>query len=100
MGVFDNDQVMKLKELLISDYGNPINGEDPNESNSIWGNYLGNIYIWKDNNCIIRLSIKNECFCKRAESYSPDDYKEHPKGGRYGRLTIYNNGTPKFYLND
>ncbi len=98
--VFDNDQVMKLKELLIADYGKPSKGDDSSESNSIWGNSLGNIYIWKKNNFLIKLSIKNECFCKKAEEYSPKKYKERPKGGRYGQLTIYINSKPKFYIND
>lgn len=99
LDVFDNDQVMKLKETLTSIYGNPVE-DNPIESNIIWRSYLGNIYIWKDNNFLIRLSINNECFCKRAQGYSPEKYKEHPKGGRYGQLVIYKNIKPKFYLND
>lgn len=99
LGVFDNDQVMNLKKILTSKYGKP-DEEDPTEIYGIWGSNYGYSYFWKNDNFLIRLSIYNECFCKKAESYSPKKYKTHPKGGRYGELTIYNNINPKFYLND
>ena len=99
LGVFDNNQVMVLKETLTSAYGKP-SLDKPEENNSIWSTNLGNTYVWEHNNFIFRLSIYNECFCKKAEIYNLNEYKEHPKGGRYGQLVIYNNIKPKLYLDD
>lgn len=76
--VFDNDQVMNLKEKLDKKYGS---GKMVKEDS-----YTGKYYIWMKEKSVIRLTITNECLCEDARMWSGD---ERPKSGRYGQLTIY-----------
>lgn len=89
LNVFDDIQVITLKENLIKEYGEYTSYEEDT--------YQGNIYYWDLKNKVIKLSIENECLCEDANSYRPKDYNEIPKGGRFGLLTIYYGITPQFY---
>ena len=89
LSLFDNQQVMDLKQNLIAKYGEFIKIEADT--------YQGNVYYWQPKERLIRLAISNECLCKKADIYYPKEHSEHPVGGRYGLLTVYYGIEPKFY---
>ena len=87
MGVFDNDQVMQLKELFQEEFGTVRVVEGNSFDRQV-------NYYWINGPHIVALSVENECLCEDAWSWSGD---VQPKAGRSGVLKIFYNSEPSVY---
>lgn len=84
-GVFSDDDVVTLRKALSALWG----AEKKVREKS----YGGNVYVWKKNGIVARLTIENEALDGTA-SETRNGVKQ---SGRRGRLTIYNQVIPAFY---
>lgn len=84
-GVFSDDDVLTLRKALNETFGP---GKLVRE-----GSYVGNVYVWKKNGIIARLTIEHEAL----DGSSSEERNGIKQDGRYGTLTIYNKVVPGFY---